>query len=353
MKKLNVEHSPAKSLSLRKLKFAEVEPVCLSQEELIKLGHLEQGGPLPLVIEPNQEKLDLSAWAASRLEFIERHLLKHGAILFRGFDLNGLEGFEEFLKSTSIALMPYLESSTPRTLLGDRIYTSTEYPSHQSIALHNELSSSTVFPMKIWFFCLEPPEQRGETPIADVRKVFQRINPQHRQRFSEKGWMLVRNFGEGFGIPWQDSFHISDKTELAEYCRNNEIELEWKGDDQLRTRQVRTAVVRHPQTREMSWFNHIAFWHISSLEPQVRAAMLVSFKEEDLPYNTYYGDGSPIEDSVVDELRAAYSEETVVFPWKKGDLLMMDNMSVAHGRSPFTGPRRILAAMGQATSRRD
>jgi alpha-ketoglutarate-dependent taurine dioxygenase len=164
--------------------------------------------------------------------------------------------------------------------------------------------------------------------------------------------MLVRNYGEGFGIPWQTSFHTTERSAVEEYCRASNIEAEWKPDNQLRTRQVRTAVARHPQTGEMVWFNHIAFWHVSSLEPGVRAAMSETFRQEDLPYNTYYGDGSPIEDSVVGELREAYRQQQVAFPWQKGDLLMLDNMLVAHGRNPFAGPRKILAAMGEPWSRR-
>jgi alpha-ketoglutarate-dependent taurine dioxygenase len=103
----------------------------------------------------------------------------------------------------------------------------------------------------------------------------------------------------------------------------------------------------------MVWFNHVAFWHVSSLEPQVREATLETFPVEDLPYNTYYGDGEPIEDEVVRQLREAYRAETVAFPWQRGDLLMIDNILVAHGRSPFTGARKVLAAMGEPTSDRN
>jgi alpha-ketoglutarate-dependent taurine dioxygenase len=42
-----------------------------------------------------------------------------------------------------------------------------------------------------------------------------------------------------------------------------------------------------------------------------------------------------------------YREAAVCFAWQKGDLLMVDNMLVAHGRAPFTGPRRILVAMAE------
>ena len=77
------------------------------------------------------------------------------------------------------------------------------------------------------------------------------------------------------------------------------------------------------------------------------------FKEDGVPYNTYYGDGSPIEDSVVEELRRAYDSETIKFRWQKNDLLYMDNMLVSHGRSPYSGPRKIIVGMGNAYTRTD
>src|SRR5262249_42613829 len=171
-------------------------------------------------------------------------------------------------------------------------------------------------------------------------------------RFTQKGWMLVRNFGGGLSLPWQASFHTQDRSEVEAYCRQADIEFEWTGADSLRTRQVRPAIARHPQTGEMVWFNHILFWHISSLEPNVRDSLLALFKEEELPYNTYYGDGTPIETSAVEEIREAYRQEKVAFSWQRGDILMLDNMLTAHGRNPFVGERRVLAAMGEPNSNR-
>ena len=187
-----------------------------------------------------------------------------------------------------------------------------------------------------------------EQDLFDVRRVLQRISPRVRERFVEKGWRLVRNFGEGLSLPWQSSFHTTERTEVEAYCRRARIVFEWKSGERLRTQQVRPAVARHPQTGEEVWFNHVAFWHVSSLEPKVREAMLEMFDEEELPYNTYYGDGTRIEDEVVEEIREAYRAETVAFGWQKGDVMLLDNMLAAHGRSPYVGARKILAAMGEA-----
>jgi hypothetical protein len=105
----------------------------------------------------------------------------------RGFVVNQKEDFEQFVSAVCPQLMPYIESSTPRTKLSDKVYTSTEFPADQTIALHNESSYASTYPMKIWFCCIEPANQGGETPIADVRKVFQRIHPRIRERFQKKG----------------------------------------------------------------------------------------------------------------------------------------------------------------------
>jgi alpha-ketoglutarate-dependent taurine dioxygenase len=200
--------------------------------------------------------------------------------------------------------------------------------------------------MKIFFFCVTPSIQGGETPIVDCRKVFERIDREIRRRFIEKGWMLVRNFGNGLSLTWQSVFQTEDKIEVEDYCRQAGIETEWQGD-RLRTRQTRQAVTQHPVTGEMVWFNHAAFFHVSTLEPSTREVLLAGLKEEDLPNNTYYGDGSPIELSVLDEIREAYRQEAVSFAWQEGDILMLDNMLCAHGRNPYAGPRKILVAMSE------
>ena len=130
--------------------------------------------------------------------------------------------------------------------------------------------------------------------------------------------MYVRNFGDGFGLPWQTVFQTTNPAEVETFCRSHGIEFEWKKGNRLRTRQVRQAVAIHPKTGDIVWFNHAAFFHISTLEPNISEALLAEFLEEDLPHNTYYGDGSPIEPAVLDEIRTAYQQETVIFPCLRG-----------------------------------
>jgi alpha-ketoglutarate-dependent taurine dioxygenase len=281
---------------------------------------------------------------------LDRQLDRHGALLFRGFPLETTDDFERFVAASSGAPLDYTERSSPRSRVSGRIFTSTDYPPEMPIFLHNEQSYNRVFPQRILFFCVQPAETGGATPIADVRQVYRRIDPAVRRRFAAEGYLYTRNFGDRLGLPWQEAFGTADPAEVERYCRDNEIEFEWKGDGRLRTRQHRRAAGLHPRTGEPVWFNHLTFFHVSTLEPQVRDALRAGLADEDLPNNTWYADGSPIEPEVLEHLRAAYQAETFAFPWQRGDVLMLDNMSVAHARESFSGPRRIVAAMAGPVS---
>jgi alpha-ketoglutarate-dependent taurine dioxygenase len=308
---------------------------------------------LPLVVEPAADELVLADWAMRNRRLIDSWLDRHGAVLFRGFREASVSEFEQIVTAVAGELMQYRERSSPRRQVAGNVYTSTEHPPDQNIILHNEHSYSIKFPMRIFFYCMVPASKGGETPLADTRKILDRIDPKIRHRFMEKRWMYVRNLGGGIGLPWQEVFQTEDKAVVEAYCRMARMEFEWRDGDRLRTRQVRPAIARHPRTGAMVWFNHATFFHVSSLDPALRDAMLTVFEEEDLPNNTYYGDGSPIEASVLDELRGAYEQETAIFPWEQGDILLLDNMMTAHGRKSFEGPRTVLVAMADVYSRED
>jgi alpha-ketoglutarate-dependent taurine dioxygenase len=324
--------------------------VSISSEAVVDRGPLS-GKRLPLLVEPRFPEVDLAAWAADHRSRIEEALLCHGGLLLRGFGVDGPAQLEAFIRAVSGDALEYRERSSPRSTVEGRIYTSTDFPPSQPIFLHNENSYQSVWPLKIFFHCQQPAEHGGETPIADCRRVFAQIDPAVRDRFLEKGWMVVRNFGDGFGLDWRAVFQTDDRAAVEAHCRKSGIELEWKPGDRLRTRAVRPAVTRHPKTGEPLWFNHATFFHVSTLEPAIREALLDEFAEDELPANTYYGDGSPIEPETLDHLRALYGRETLSFPWEKGDVLLLDNMLVAHGRSPYRGNRKILVGMAEPVSR--
>jgi hypothetical protein len=301
----------------------------------------------PWAVESSDSAIDLASWSNANRGQLEQSLLRHGAILFRGFAADR-DAFRRFVDSSIPDIMNYREGATPRTALGGGVYTSTEFPSDQHIHLHNELSYVRDWPMRLAFACIEPAASGGATPLADIRRVLDRLPERIRSDFARRGWRLVRNYGDGLGPAWKRAFGVETLEAVAEYCAAADIELEILADDRIRTRQTRPAIHRHPISEEAVWFNHVAFWHPSSLPPAVRAGL--GLDEGDLPFNTLWGDGEPIPESVVAEIREAIDSETIRFPWRRGDVLLIDNMLVAHGREPFEGDRKVLAAMGAPSS---
>lgn len=321
--------------------------VKLSTEDLIMVDYLDPEKRFPLVIKPKIVGVDLVAWAGSNREFIEHQLLEYGAVLFRGFKIESESHFEQLGRTISGELLDYRERAAPRREVGSRIYTSTEFPADQSIPLHHEMSYSHNWPTKIWFFCQQPAQQGGSTPIANDREVFDLINPNIKKQFMEKGVMYVRNYGEGLDMSWQEAFQTDERSVVEEYCRQAHTQFEWREGDRLRTRHVGQATVRHPKTGEIVWFNHAHMFHLSNLAAEVRDALLSEFEEDEIPRNAFYGDGSPIESHTLEEIRGVYQKSAVIFPWQQGDLLMLDNFLASHGREPFVGPRKILVAMAE------
>ncbi|HEY2947228.1 MAG TPA: TauD/TfdA family dioxygenase [Micromonosporaceae bacterium] len=274
-------------------------------------------------------------------------LAEHGALLFRGFDVGGVDGFDRVVRALSGAPLTYTERSSPRSTIKGQVYTSTDYPAEEEIFLHNENSYQASWPLTLYFYCIQPPTSLGATPLADVRRVYAEIDPTIRDEFERRRWTLVRNFYRDFGTPWQEVFNTDDPDEVAAYCGRNDIGIEWTADGGLRTRAVRDAVHRRPGSEAPRWFNHATFFHVTTLAKDLQEALLAMFGEQGLPTNTYYGDGGSIPTEVMDQLRAAYRSVTVRFDYERDDVLVVDNMTAAHGREPFTGPRKIAVAMAE------
>ena len=320
----------------------------------MKIGILDSNHNLPLLVEPDTERessnLDnLLSWYRDNSELLSNKLLKHGAILFRGFGVNTILAFENFVKSVSGNLMDYVDGNSPRTKIATGIYTSTEYPAEYPISLHNELSYSSQWPDQLYFCCITAPKEGGETPIADSRQILKSLNPKLVEKFTLKQVKYIRNLhsGNGMGVSWQDSFKTSDKSLVEEHNRKAGINFEWKKDGGLRLSQIRPAIATHPHTGEQVWFNQAEQFHPSTLPKDIYEAMMFCFEgnEEELPQYTCFGDNTPIDVSMLDEIREATCQQTVVFPWQEGDVLVLDNMLVCHGRRPFVGLRKILVSL--------
>jgi alpha-ketoglutarate-dependent taurine dioxygenase len=320
----------------------------LDADPRVNVGRLSGLADAPVVVTPAQPGLVLADYVAEVRPAMEAVLHDAGAILFRGFDVGGLDGFGRFMQSASGELLPYTYRSSPRTQVKGNIYTSTEYPPAERIPFHTEMSYTNAWPMKIGFMSVIVAKTGGETPIADSRRVYDRIPEDVRRKFEELGVMYVRNYTPWMDLSWQTVFQTESRDDVETFCREAGIETEWVSDDHLRTRQVCQGVATHPVTGEKVWMNQAHLFHVSSLDPDMVEILMEDFGEENLPRNTYFGDGSAIDPEVFAVIREAYDAEELLFPWEESDVLLLDNMLMAHARSPFTGDRKVVVGMSEA-----
>lgn len=324
-------HDPAGSLSLS-----------WSREiELAGYG----GTTVPIV---HCRESDLQALFAAGEDPLISLLHSYGAVMLRGLDLAGIDDFQALVAATGRPSLNYDFGSTPRNKVRAGVFSSTDYPSTETIPQHNEQSYTSQWPGRVWFYCAVPPTDRGATPLADSRLVLSRLDPALRRVFRNRGLAYIRNMSTGLDLAWRDVFGTSDRADVERYCLDHEIAWEWIGDEQLRTRQLCQVEIDHPHTGECLWFNQAHLFHISGLRPSVREALLGVVAEEDLPRNVYFGDGGAIPDGMLDVIRATYESCSLSIPWRQNDVLVLDNMLMSHGRQPFTGPRQVLVAMTQS-----
>lgn len=306
----------------------------------------------PLLVTPAAEDAgDLVALAGRHRDIIDAWLLENGAVLFRGFNISSAEHFGEVVDAMTVERLDYTYRSTPRTSLGSRIFTTTVYPPRLEIPLHQENAYQRDWPMRVAFSCRVAAESGGETPLSDMRRVTARLDPALLDAFEARGVKYVRHYHPGVDLSWQEVFQTDDKDELARRCSAQGIEHEWLGPDLLRTEQVCQGTARHPVSGERLFFNQAHLFHVSSHGPDIAEAIIGTFGADRLPRDARYGDGGVIAPEDLAAVRRAFEAEKVVFPWRNGDVVLLDNMLVGHGRRPFTGKREVMAVLADPHSR--
>jgi len=316
----------------------------------VEAALLDPAADFPLVLTPSCGIGDLPQWIAAHRNELEQYLLCHGAVLFRGFGLAGAADFEALAELISPGL--YGEyGDLPRQEGGRNTYRSTPYPERKMILYHNESAHLSRWPRRQFFFCEIAASQGGATPIVDCREVLRRLPAALVETFERKQLMYVRTFTQGLDVPWRDFFGTAERQVVEARCIAEGVEFEWLAQDELQTRTLCPAVLTHPLSGERSFFNQVQLHHIACLDPDLREDLLDLVGPQRMPRQVYFGDGSPIDDATMALIGAVYEACAVRFAWQAGDLLMLDNMLVAHARDPYQGPRKIVVAMSEMFDR--
>lgn len=310
--------------------------------------------PLDVELRPDRPALvhidtpaDAPSWATQYREALRAQVTEHGALLVRGLGLRDMDQVGAVFSRLTGSLMTERESFAPRQEFGPGLYSSTTWPANQPMCMHHELSYTLETPGLMLFACLTAPDQGGATAVADAAQILQALPAEPRERFAREGWLLTRSYNDEIGASLEESFGTGDRAEIERYCRAGAIDFTWQPDGSLRTTQRRPAVVRHPLTGKDCWFNQIAFLNEWTLDPEVREYLVDAYGDDGMPFNTRFGDGSPIGEDIVQLLNATYEEHTRREPWQAGDLLLIDNIRTAHSREPFTGERQVLVGMAE------
>jgi alpha-ketoglutarate-dependent taurine dioxygenase len=318
------------------------KPLLESNNEIeVNATFLDNQEGFPLVITAKIPNLNLSNWISNNKELFNQHILKNGAILFRKFQINTFEKFENLMSVFPKETLEYKFRSSPRFEIQNKIYVSTTYPEDEDIKMHSENSYSNNPPEGIVFCCIIPSIIGGETPIADNRLVLKYLSNDLKNKFLEKGVQYRRNLNSMFGLSWEEVFQTSDKKVVESYCYENNMKFEWLDNGGLTIIWNKMPISEHPKTKELVWFSHVSFFNKNMLPEDI-----ISFfeSEDQLPNNTYFGDGSEITKEEIQEINSAYEKTKVQFSWEEGDVLFLDNMLSSHGRNSFQGERKIITS---------
>lgn len=319
---------------------------------------------LPLVIEParaNTTHQDLIEMLETENAALKEHLLHYGGLLLRNFPIQSVDDFADVIEHMKTGpCLDYIGGDSPRNKIKRGIYTSTEAPPDVKIPLHNELSFVKKYPSHIYFFCQQPSPTGGATIIGDARKVYKNVNDHVKDKFNQKGLKYVSCYFHQSAImdfmnklqnahkSWTQVFETNSKAEVEKKCIENEFGFKWNINDWLQIHQIRPSHITHPKTNETVWFNQV---HLYDFNPRLLGwwryvgAKLFYFQKHTRLHEVFYGDGSKINREDIYHIMETLDANTIEFPWKKGDVMILDNVLTMHGRATFRGKRRILAAM--------
>lgn len=290
---------------------------------------------------------DWTEWLTESAAAIRSRVLTEGAMMIHGLALKNPADVALARDALSVRIFQSTERFGHRQEGENGIVSPIRWPEEREICPYQEESFSTVVPSIVLTGCIRPPDIGGEALLSDARQISRCLPPDLIDRVRTHGWIMTQVFHPRFGVSWQDAFGCLEREDLSSLLAQRGIACEWLKDGTLRTRRRRPAFRIHPTTGEECWFNQLAFLNRRSLEPREKELLSQAFGD-DLPVDTALGDGQPLSESDHLAILAAYDATTTKLAWQAGDLLVVDNLLTAQGRSPLAGTADYWIAFGDS-----
>ena len=275
----------------------------------------------------------------------------YGLVLFRGYDVSSDREFNDFIECFGFPNFTYAESfsNAVRRNRTPRVFTANEAPPEIEIFLHHEMAQTLVFPGQLFFFCEEAPTEGGATPIgrSDLAlDALEKTRPDFVAKLRSLG-VRYRNampesadLASGQGRSWRDTLNVQNQKQAEQRLTELGYNFRWLDDSGLSVQTPALRAVDEFGRGRDVFFNQI-----------VAAAAGWANAESDEEPRLCYGDYSRIDQDDLDAAISACYKHTVDLEWQTGDVALLDNLKVMHGRRPFLGSRSILASLCTPISR--
>ncbi|XP_076914790.1 clavaminate synthase-like protein At3g21360 [Bidens hawaiensis] len=278
----------------------------------------------------------------SHKPWLESLLVNSGAILFRGFPVISPSDFNDVIEAFGFPEFPYVGGRAYRKQVVGRVYTANESPLDKEVPFHHEMAYVPKSPTKLFFFCEEEPEEGGETPIVLSHIIYEKMKERHPEfvaQLEDHGLTYIKIASDEddpssvTGSSWKTAYKTTDKNIAEERAAKVGTKLQWIGNTAKAITGPVPAIRYDEASERKTWFNSLV----------VTRSVVTSERK-----NTWVelGNGGPVDDDAVKDLLRILKEECVAIPWKNGDVLLVNNMTVLHSRRPLIKPpRRILASL--------
>jgi alpha-ketoglutarate-dependent taurine dioxygenase len=288
---------------------------------------------------------DLAAFISDHKSEIAEALATTGTVLFRGFEVPSPQEFDAAVNAYGEDGFSYAESlsNAVRVNVTPRVFTANEAPPDVEIFLHHEMAQTPIFPEKLFFYCEISPERGGATPVCRSDIVMEQIEttrPDLAQKFSTLGLRYTHTMPNapdpesGQGRSWRDTLSVADEAEAEARLSKLGYEWQWLECGNLRVTSPVLDAVKTLEDGRKVFFNQL-----------IAAFRGWSDARNDPNKSITFGNGDPIDLDDMKTIIEIADEVTFDLQWQAGDVALLDNFQVMHGRRPFEGKRRVLASL--------